>query len=89
MQQVHRFVNAPPDSCISLTLDQGSSIVNELLESPDQYKVRALTRDFSKPASKALAAQGVDVQQASLSDGRDKLIEVFDRADVIFGMTGF
>ena len=89
MQQVHRFVNVSSDSCIGLTLNQGSSIVSELSKSPEQYKIRALTRDLSKPASKALAAQGIDVQQASLSDGRDTLIKVFDGANAIFGMTDF
>ena len=74
---------------IGLTLSQGGSIVTELLKSPEKYKIRALTRDLSKPAAKALAARGVDVQQASLSGGRDTLIKVFAGANIIFGMTDF
>ncbi|PGH01612.1 hypothetical protein AJ79_07860 [Helicocarpus griseus UAMH5409] len=74
---------------IGATGAQGGSIVAELLKSPEKYKIRGLTRDLSKPAAKALAAQGVDMQQASLSGGRDTLIKVFAGANIIFGMTDF
>ncbi|KAL5353810.1 hypothetical protein ACLOAV_001852 [Pseudogymnoascus australis] len=74
---------------IGATGAQGGSIVTELLKSPEQYKIRALTRDLSRPASKALAAQGVDVQQADLKGGRDTLIKAFAGANIIFGMTDF
>ena len=54
------------------TGQQGSSVVNSVLKDPElskQYKIRAITRDVSKPASKALQEKGVDVVAA---DGNDK-----------------
>ncbi|KAL9476298.1 hypothetical protein ACSS6W_006139 [Trichoderma asperelloides] len=43
---------------------QGSSVVAEFLKYPNDYRVRGLTRDPSKPAALALSANGVDVQAA-------------------------
>ncbi|PYI19534.1 putative hscarg dehydrogenase [Aspergillus violaceofuscus CBS 115571] len=55
---------------------QGGSVSKAILSDPDasrQFKVRAITRDPSKPAALALAQQGAEVVKASL----DKKEEVY------------
>ncbi|PYI31844.1 NAD(P)-binding protein [Aspergillus indologenus CBS 114.80] len=55
---------------------QGGSVSKAILSDPDasrQFKVRAITRDPSKPAALALAHQGAEVVKASL----DKKEEVY------------
>ena len=45
------------------TGNQGGSVIQTFLNDPkltQQFKLRAITRDPSKPAAKALAAKGVD-----------------------------
>ncbi|KAL4880040.1 hypothetical protein BJY04DRAFT_219572 [Aspergillus karnatakaensis] len=74
---------------IGATGAQGGSVVRELLQQPDLYHVRALTRDPSKPAAQALIKLGVDVQRADLDDGRDALAVAFAAAHVIYGLTDF
>ncbi|KAK6451450.1 hypothetical protein FP744_10007701 [Trichoderma asperellum] len=49
---------------------QGSSVVAEFLKYPNDYRVRGLTRDPSKPAALALSANGVDVQAADPNAGK-------------------
>ena len=49
---------------------QGGSVAKALLNDPrtaQQFKVKAVTRDPSKPAAKVLAEQGAEVVQASFS----------------------
>jgi nucleoside-diphosphate-sugar epimerase len=49
---------------------QGGSVAKVLLKDPratKQFKVRAVTRDPSKPAAKALVEQGAEVVKASTS----------------------
>ncbi|GBE83552.1 NAD(P)-binding protein [Sparassis crispa] len=48
------------------TGNQGGSVARLLLKYPEQYKVRALTRDPSSSAATALAALGAEVVQADL-----------------------
>lgn len=48
---------------------QGGSVVKTLLKDPkmmSEWKIRAITRDVSKPAAKALEEQGVEVVSVSL-----------------------
>lgn len=50
------------------TGNQGGSVAKALLKDPratQQFKVRAVTRDPSKPAAKALVEQGAEVVKAS------------------------
>jgi len=51
---------------------QGGSVVNALLEDGG-WQVRALTRDPSSEASKALAAKGVELVKGDLSNKQDVL----------------
>ena len=49
---------------------QGGSVVKTLLKDPkmmEEWKIRAITRDVSKPAAKALEEKGVEVVSVSLS----------------------
>lgn len=53
------------------TGNQGGSIINTILSSPDlssQYTLRAITRDPSKPNAIALSKRGVDLAVADLND---------------------
>lgn len=46
------------------TGNQGGSVIEAILADPalsKEYKIRAITRDTSKPAAKALAAKGAEV----------------------------
>lgn len=47
---------------------QGGSVIRSVLADPalsKQFKIRAITRDTSKPAAKALAAKGIEVVSVS------------------------
>ena len=53
------------------TGNQGGSVVKSILAHPTlskEYKVRAITRDPSKPNAQALAAKGVEPVKADMED---------------------
>ena len=53
------------------TGNQGGSTVSAILNNPSlasKYKVRAITRDTSKPGAQALAAKGAELAKADLND---------------------
>ncbi|KAG0049978.1 hypothetical protein BGZ83_005216 [Gryganskiella cystojenkinii] len=53
------------------TGNQGGSVVNTFLDDPElasKYHVRAVTRDITKPAAKALEAKGAEVVQGDAED---------------------
>jgi hypothetical protein len=54
---------------------QGGSVVATYLKKPE-WKIRAITRDPSKPAAKKREAQGVAVVKADLDDA-DSLVAAF------------
>jgi hypothetical protein len=64
-------------------------VVAEFLKYPNEYRVRGLTRDISKPAALALSANGVDVRAADLNAGHDVLAKAFEGANIIFALTDF
>ncbi|OBT66989.1 hypothetical protein VE03_04181 [Pseudogymnoascus sp. 23342-1-I1] len=66
---------------------QGDSVARTFLNLPN-WKVRALTRDPSSPASIALAARGAEVVQADLRD-INSLFTAFQDANSIFLNTEF
>ncbi|KDN45264.1 NmrA family transcriptional regulator [Tilletiaria anomala UBC 951] len=72
---------------VGATGAQGSSVIKHLLHEPG-YKLRALTRDPSKPAAQQLAAQGVDVVQADMSS-YDDLKAAFTGAHAVYAVTNF
>ncbi|KAL7786994.1 hypothetical protein V8C37DRAFT_391446 [Trichoderma ceciliae] len=68
---------------------QGRFIVAEFLKYPNEYRVRGLTRDISKPAALALSANGVEVRAADLNSGHEALAKVFEGANIVYAMTDF
>ena len=69
------------------TGQQGSSVVSYVKERmSDKFKIRAITRDPSKPEAKALQESGVEVVKADLND-KQSIKQAFKGADTIFAMT--
>jgi uncharacterized protein YbjT (DUF2867 family) len=62
---------------------QGGSVLNHLLASDREYRIRAITRDPSKPNAKAIAAKGVDVVKAELGN-TDEVEAAVKGQDVVF-----
>ncbi|KAJ5981764.1 hypothetical protein N7522_013392 [Penicillium canescens] len=74
---------------IGATGSQGGAVVEELLQYPDSYHVRALTRDPAKPAAQALGKLGVELYCADLTSGSDALVSAFSGADIVYALTDF
>ncbi|TKA68787.1 hypothetical protein B0A49_06279 [Cryomyces minteri] len=70
-----------------VTGTQGSSVARVFLDEPG-WKIRGVTRDPSKPASKALEAKGIEIVRGDLDDP-SSLTTAVQGADVIFGNTAF
>ena len=69
------------------TGQQGSSVVSYVKERmSDKFKIRAITRDPSKPEAKTLQESGVEVVKADLGD-KQSIKQAFKGADTIFAMT--
>ncbi|KAI5451860.1 hypothetical protein NCC49_001162 [Naganishia albida] len=66
------------------TGNQGGSVLHYLKESDKDYRLRALTRDNSRPKAKAIADLGVDVVSIDLKpENKDKIQEVYNGADAV------
>lgn len=65
---------------------QGGSVVNALLKS--DWKVRAITRNASGEAAKALAAKGVEVVSANFDD-EASLAKAYEGVEAIYLVTNF
>ncbi|KAJ6134651.1 hypothetical protein N7523_000973 [Penicillium sp. IBT 18751x] len=74
---------------VGATGSQGGAVARELLQHPDIYHVRALTRDPAKPVAKALAKLGATICCADLNGGHESLASAFSGADVIYALTDF
>ncbi|KAI0641584.1 NmrA family protein [Trametes meyenii] len=70
------------------TGQQGSSVVEFLLKEPQNFAVRAITRDPTSAAAQALAKRGVEVVKADLSS-LDETAAAFAGAWGVFGLTQF
>ncbi|KAI9754394.1 MAG: hypothetical protein M4579_004732 [Chaenotheca gracillima] len=71
------------------TGQQGGSLVDYVLNDPTlskEFKVRAVTRDVSKPAAQALSKKGVEVVAGDVDD-HESLAKVMHGAHTIFGVT--
>ena len=71
------------------TGQQGGSVVEYVINDPElskQYKVRAITRDLTKPAAKTLQHKGVEVVKAD-SDDKESLKQAMQGAHTVFGVT--
>ncbi|KAL7933216.1 NAD(P)-binding protein [Trichoderma chlorosporum] len=67
---------------------QGGSVVDHLLNKPQEYAIRAVTRSPESEAAEALAARGVEVVQAELTD-IVALKAAFAGSYAIFAVTNF
>ncbi|ORY30795.1 hscarg protein [Naematelia encephala] len=76
---------------LGATGKQGGSVINSILSDPTakpHFSLRAITRDTSKPAAKALADRGVEMVAADL-DHKDSLIKAFQGAYAVFAVTDY
>ncbi|KIW02849.1 uncharacterized protein PV09_05904 [Verruconis gallopava] len=73
------------------TGNQGGSVVHHVLSHPElskTYKVRAITRDPSKPKAQALKARGCEVVAADMNDA-ESLKKAIAGSGVVFGVTNY
>ena len=71
------------------TGQQGGSVAKCVLADPElskQYKIRAISRDPSSPASQALQKQGIEVVKADLAD-QESIKQALHGAHTVFGVT--
>jgi len=68
------------------TGQQGGAVARKLLE--DGWKVRALTRDFDKPAAQELQALGAEIVPGDMDD-RSQLDSAFQGAHGVFSVQNF
>lgn len=77
--------SAPLIAVVGATGTQGGSVVKALSESAKPYRIRAFTRDATKPAAQALAELGAEVVQVNLIvENRDEVFKAFVGADYAF-----
>ena len=71
------------------TGQQGGSLIDTVLADPNlskQYKIRAVTRDTSKPAAQTLKSKGVELAQAD-ADDKASLQQTLKQAHTVFIVT--
>lgn len=74
---------APLITVFGSTGAQGSSVIDHLIASDKEYRIRGLTRDSTKASAKELTNKGVEVVQGNLDD-KDAIIRVLDGATYAF-----
>ncbi|RDI84213.1 hypothetical protein Vi05172_g5988 [Venturia inaequalis] len=73
------------------TGNQGGSVVKNVLENAElskTYKIRAITRDVTKPAALALKAKGAEVVAADMND-KDSIIAAIQGSSFVFAVTNY
>jgi uncharacterized protein YbjT (DUF2867 family) len=70
------------------TGNQGGSVAKLLLQHPQKYKVRAITRDAFSSSSRYLADLGAEIVQADLTKP-ETLPAAVDGCWGVFGVTNF
>ncbi|KAF7352402.1 NAD(P)-binding protein [Mycena venus] len=82
--------SAPLVVLVGITGLQGGSVAHALADSDKPYRICGLTRDASKPAAQAFAAQGVQIVSVSLTvDNAANVRKAFEGADIAFTVTNF
>ncbi|KAG8986478.1 hypothetical protein FRB95_007856 [Tulasnella sp. JGI-2019a] len=85
---ITKDLSAPLVVVVGATGNQGSSVIQALLESNKPYRVRGFTRDTSKPVSKELASQGVEMVAIEPKIGnKEQVLNEFKGANVVFALT--
>ena len=82
----NRTLHDRPVAVAGATGKQGGAVAHRLLDRG--HKVRALTRNPSKPAARALADKGAELVQADLED-RSTLDRALDGAGALFSVQDF
>ena len=75
--------DAPSITIFGATGIQGGSVLRHLLTSDKPYRIRAVTRDSTKPAAQKLTEQGVEVVQADLGN-QDEVEKAVKGQDLVF-----
>jgi putative NADH-flavin reductase len=73
------------------TGNQGGSVVKSVLAHPTlskEYKIRAITRDPSKPNAQALAAKGVEPVKADMEDA-ESVKQALEGSYAVFAVTNY
>jgi len=83
---ISKDTSAPLFTVVGATGGQGGSTVRALQASSKPYRVRAITRDASKPAAKELQALGCEIVEDNVNTA-DGARKAFEGADVAFVMT--
>lgn len=83
---ITQAASAPLFAVVGSTGVQGGSVVRALLASPKAYRVRAITRNPSKPSAQAISSLGCEVVSANVGD-LESVKVAFSGADYAFAMT--
>ena len=73
------------------TGNQGGSVINSILGDPktaEDFKIRGITRDPSKPNAKALEARGVETVAADINS-KDQIKAALQGAYGVFAVTNY
>ncbi|KAJ7611434.1 NAD(P)-binding protein [Mycena polygramma] len=82
--------SAPLVAVVGATGIQGGSVVSALAESDKAYRVRAFTRDTSKPAAQNLAKLGVEIVALNhVVENKEEVYKAFAGTNFAFLMTSF
>ncbi|KAJ7100524.1 NAD(P)-binding protein [Mycena epipterygia] len=87
---ITQLTSAPLVAVVGATGNQGGSVIKALAESDKPYRVRAFTRDATKPAALELVKLGVEIVAVSLIvENKEEVYKAFVGADVAFLVTNF
>ena len=73
------------------TSNQGGSVINAVLgdsKTANEFQIRGITRDPSKPKAKALEARGVECVAADINN-KEQIKSAFQGAYAVFAMTDY
>ena len=73
------------------TGNQGGSVINSILsdsKTSNQFKIRGITRDPSKPNAQALVARGVECVAADINS-KDQIKAALQGAYAVFAVTNY
>lgn len=73
------------------TGNQGGSVIKSILGDPktaEEFKIRGITRDTSKPNAKALESKGVETVAADINS-KDQMKAAFQGAYAVFAVTNY
>ncbi|KAH8922661.1 NAD(P)-binding protein [Atractiella rhizophila] len=81
---------APLVIVAGITGQQGGSVADALIGSPDRYRIRGLTRDAGKESARKWVEKGVDVKEVNIVVGNEEAVKAaLHGADYVFFVTQF